>query len=319
MRKKLIGIVICTLVIATFLVPMVGSTSLNLERNKINPLYGTINPQANFAFSERGSNLDNWGYTSSVSLLGATNAKIYYMHKYDILAGGEDKGYVKISDNGGSSWTTLWEVQGKVADWQPNFFELNNWIGKTIKIAFQYVTGTNSISQGWSVDKINIQVDSENKYEEDFEDYDEGDPWGDWIIKTVSSPENLPPYDPTIDGPSKGREYKPVEFQFRAVDPDIDPVSYYIDWGDGDTSGWTYYLPPDSSTYNEEHTYILEGTYTIKAKAKDFNNAESGWSEHQIRIQTPRNRQLNNLILISYLENLLELIFKTFPILQKVI
>ena len=320
MRKKIIGIVICTLVIAAVLVPMAGSANLSSEHISTDPYYGTLNPQANFAFSEKGSNLDNWGITDSVSLGGASEAKVRFLHKYDILSeGGSDIGYMKISDNGGSSWTTLWDVQGKVGEWQQAFFELNNWLGKTILIGFQYVTGANSVSQGWSVDKIVIEADGEKKYEEDFEDYDEGDPWDDWVIRSDLNPENKPPYDPTIDGPSTGKENQPSTFQFQALDPDLDLISYYIEWGDGAITSWTEFFPSGSSSYHENHTWAVEGTYTIRAKAKDVNNAESGWTEHQIKINTPRNRQSNNILLIRYLESLFEQIFKSFPILNKVI
>ncbi len=318
MRKKIIGIVICTLVIATALVPMAGSASISSERVSTDPYYGTLNPQAHYAFSEKGSNLDNWGITDSVNLGGASNARLRFVHKYEIQ-GGSDRGYVKVSDNGGSSWTTLWDVQGKVGQWEQTFFELNNWFGKSILIGFQYVTGADSVSQGWSVDKIVIDKDYENIYEEDFEEYDEGDSWGDWIIKSaLTPPENLPPYDPTIDGPSTGKERQPATFQFHSVDPDLDIISYYIEWGDGAITGWTAYFPSSSSAYNENHTWDVEGTYTIRAKAKDINNAESGWTEHQIKITTPRNRQSNNILLIRFLESLLEQIFKSFPILSKV-
>ena len=313
MKKKIIGILICTLVIASFSVPMVGSIAIGPEQVS-NETYGTLNQQAHYAFSKKGENLDNLAVTDSISLVGAKEAKVLFLQKYDIVVGGPDIGYVLISDNGGSSWTTLWEVQGKVDQWQQNFFELNNWIGETVKIGFQYVTGESSISQGWSVDKVTIEVDSESKYEEDFEDYDEGQAWGEWIVQAGSTPENQPPYDPTIDGPNRAKENEEITFLFQALDPDLDQVSYYIEWGDGETSGWTQYFPSSASSYSEEHTYSVEGTYTIKAKARDVNDAESDWSEHQIKITTPRSRQVNNLLIFRHLENLFELLFKTFPI-----
>jgi hypothetical protein len=315
LKKKIIGIIVCTLIIATFSVPLVGSATINSESISAEP--GTLNKQAHYAFSKKGSNMDNLAVTDSVSLVGAENAKIYYLHKYDILPGGEDKGYVKISDNGGSSWTTLWEVQGKLDDWQQNFFELNNWIGKTVKIGFQYITGDNSVSQGWSLDKVIIKVDDEILYEEDFEEYNEGQAWGEWIVMSGEHPENDPPYDPTITGPKRAGENEPLEYSFQATDPDLDQISYYVEWGDGDTSGWTQFFPSGASSYKEDHTYALEGTYTIRAKAKDVNDAESDWTEFKVSI--PRSRQANNYLFVSYLENLLELIFKSFPILNKII
>jgi hypothetical protein len=55
-----------------------------------------------------------------------------------------------------------------------------------------------------------------------------------------------------------------------ATDPDGDAVYYYFDWGDGGNSGW---LGPYASGASgcKDHSYSSEGTYTIKAKAKDNN------------------------------------------------
>jgi hypothetical protein len=316
LKKKIISIIACTLIIATISVPMVGSSAMSSESVSSESYYGTINPQAHFAFSEKGSNLDNLAATDTVSLVGAEDARIFYLQKY-LISGESDIGYVKISDNGGSSWSTLWEVHGTQEVWEQNFFELNNWLGEDIKIGFQYVTGENSVSQGWSVDKIVIVVDDENKYEEDFEEYDEGQAWGEWVIRSGLNPDNEPPYDPVIEGPRRAGENVPLTFLFTAADPDLDLVSYYIEWGDGETSGWTQFFPSGGAGYTEDHTYELEETYTIRAKAKDINNAESNWVEHKITI--PRNRQVNNLFLIRNLESLFELIFNFFPILNNII
>ena len=318
MKKKIISIIVCTLIIATISVPLAGSSAMSSVTISTDPYYGPINPDGRYAFSKKGENLDNFAATESISLVGATDAKIKYIHKYDITTGSSDKGYVKISDNGGSSWSTLWEFQGKVGEWQQNFFELNDWIGETIKIGFQYVTGEKSISQGWIVDKITIEIDSEEFYEETFEDFDEGQAWGEWIVKSDQSPpENLPPYDPEIDGPRRAGENVALTFLFEGIDPDLDQISYYIEWGDGEITGWTQFFPSGSSSYSEEHTYELEGDYTIRAKIKDTNNAESDWGEHKITI--PRNRQANNLLLIRNLESLFELILNFFPILNNII
>ena len=320
MKKKIISIIVCTLIIATISVPLVGSSAMSSVTISTDPFYDPINPEGRYAFSKKGENLDNFASTESISLAGATDAKIKYIHKYDISTGSSDKGYVKISDNGGSSWSTMWEFQGKVGEWEQTFFDLNDWLGESIKIGFQYVTGEKSISQGWVVDKITIEIDSEEFYEETFEDFDEGQPWGEWIVKSDQTPEeNMPPYDPEIDGPNRGKENQEITFSFKAIDVDLDPVSYYIEWGDGDITDWTEYFPSGPSSYSEEHTYELEGTYTIRAKAKDSSNAESDWVDHQIRITTPRSRQANNLLLIRNLESLFELILNFFPILNNII
>jgi hypothetical protein len=297
---------------------MVGSSTICPYLKTTDPISGALNSDPNSAFSHKGSNLDNWGFTDSVNLGGYSEAKIVFAEKYEIVPeGSSDKGYIKISDNGGSSWTTLLEFQGTV-DWRYNFFELNNWLGETIMIGFQYVTGSESISQGWSVDKIYIEADAEIIYEENFAEYNDGDPWGDWIVKSDMNPENDPPYNPKITGNRTGKENRPQLFQFKAQDPDLDPVSYFVDWGDGEITDWTKYYHSGSAGYSEEHIWADKGTYKIKAKARDINGQESDWTEHNIRITTPRSSQTNNL-LIRYLESLLDLILESFPILSKII
>ncbi len=320
MRKKIIGIVICTLMIATVLAPMAGSANISSEHISTDPYYGALNPEANFAFSKRGFNLDNWGIIEPLNLGGDKSAILQYVEKFEILPiGGPDKGFVKISDNGGSSWTTLGIVQGHITEWSANAIDISEWLDETVLIGFEFVTGDKFTSQGWSIDKIVVELDSEVIYEEIFEEYDTGDAWEDWVIKSDSHPENEPPFAPTIDGPNSGKVNQPKIFTFVTVDPDFDIVSFYIEWGDGTITDWTDFAPSGTGIYSEEHTWTEEGTFTIRAKAKDINNVEGDWSEHQIKITTPRDRQFNNLLLIRYLENLLELIIKSFPILNKVI
>jgi uncharacterized protein YceK len=88
---------------------------------------------------------------------------------------------------------------------------------------------------------------------------------------------NNPPEAPSFTGPTKGKPNVDYDFTLNAVDPDGDDVSYFIDWGDGTTTGWT-------STYASgtdvivNHTWTTKGTYAVKAKAKDINNAESDWA-----------------------------------------
>ena len=89
MKKKIIGILICTLVIASFSVPMVGSIAIGPEQVS-NETYGTLNQQAHYAFSKKGENLDNLAVTDSISLVGAKEAKVLFLQKYDIIVGGPD-------------------------------------------------------------------------------------------------------------------------------------------------------------------------------------------------------------------------------------
>jgi len=69
-----------------------------------------------------------------------------------------------------------------------------------------------------------------------------------------------------------------VGLTINATDPEGNDVFYLVDWGDGSNSGW---LGPYHS--GEEvtvmHTWVLPGTYTVRARAKDIYDAVSDWSD----------------------------------------
>lgn len=102
---------------------------------------------------------------------------------------------------------------------------------------------------------------------------------------------NQPPSAPQINGPTSGSAGTSYPYTFTSTDPDGDDVSYYIKWGDGATTAWTSYQA-SGTAYSESHTWSSQGTYTIEAKAKDTDGAESGWGTLQVTI--PRNRALNS-------------------------
>ena len=63
-----------------------------------------------------------------------------------------------------------------------------------------------------------------------------------------------------------------------ASDIDGDNIYYLWDWDDGTFSDW---LGPYTSGTNctETHSWIEQGTYSVRVKAKDTEDAESDWSE----------------------------------------
>jgi hypothetical protein len=88
----------------------------------------------------------------------------------------------------------------------------------------------------------------------------------------------------TPSGPTSGIINISYTFTAYATDPDSDSVSIRFDWGDGDTSEWSSYLPSGSAVALS-HSWSSPGTYYVKAQAKDVAGATSGWSEeHGIRI-----------------------------------
>ena len=100
---------------------------------------------------------------------------------------------------------------------------------------------------------------------------------------------NEPPEAPIIEGPKTGKKDEEYWFYIRANDPDNNPISLYIDWGDGDIIDW-YREQASGETWFFEHGWSTKGNFTIRAKAKDVFDEESGWTEFDIEITRPRTR-----------------------------
>jgi len=116
---------------------------------------------------------------------------------------------------------------------------------------------------------------------------------GTWKFKgskvdyVVSESVNNPPEAPEINGPTNGNAGTEYDFTFHAEDPDGDGVYYYIDWGDGTNTGWIGPYP-HCTVVTVSHTYDEEGTYIIKAKAKDTYGAEGPWGT--LSVTMPKNK-----------------------------
>lgn len=117
------------------------------------------------------------------------------------------------------------------------------------------------------------------------------------IIVTDDSPNN-PPTTPTINGQTNGKINTMYNYTVVSTDPDNDSVYYFIDWGDGTSSGW---IGPYASgvILTQPHSWTKKGTYIIKTKAKDTYGNESGWGQLSIKMpyKPPHFRLFENLIL----------------------
>jgi len=96
------------------------------------------------------------------------------------------------------------------------------------------------------------------------------------VINKNATAGNQPPNPPTICGPTRGKVGVAYAFTFNAVDPDGDNVSYYVDWGDGTSYGWTDYIESGFDVMIS-HTWTKKGIYLIRCKANDTHGAESDW------------------------------------------
>lgn len=102
---------------------------------------------------------------------------------------------------------------------------------------------------------------------------------------TIQVNENTPPSIPMITGPSQGTAGTSYEYAIVSTDPDGDDISYFIDWGDGTTTGWTRLRASDDPLL-ASHAWDEKNTFTIQAKARDSHDAESDWG--YLEVTMPR-------------------------------
>ena len=119
---------------------------------------------------------------------------------------------------------------------------------------------------------------------------------------------NQPPSAPTIQGPSGGTVGRRYEYKLTVEDPDGDNVSYYIEWGDGTSDGWTDYQK-SGVPISLDHAWNTPDYFEIRCKAKDVYGAEGNWSEVDILIS--KNKATYNSFFLQFLER--------FPLLREVL
>jgi hypothetical protein len=120
---------------------------------------------------------------------------------------------------------------------------------------------------------------------------------------------NQPPQNPIIEGPLEGSYDREIYYNFTCFDPDNNPVSFYIEWGDGTADEWTggerISEAASGETIYIPHTYNSRGQYTIRAKARDVMSEESDWST--LEVTMPKQKIIDLLI---------DWINERFPIIQ---
>ncbi len=94
---------------------------------------------------------------------------------------------------------------------------------------------------------------------------------------------NRPPQAPTIPrGPESAYVGQTVEFSTSSYDPDGDELEFMFDWGDGNQSDW--------GGPSQTRIYEAEGTFSVKARARDDKGKASQWSPPaSIRIEEPNS------------------------------
>ena len=88
---------------------------------------------------------------------------------------------------------------------------------------------------------------------------------------------NIPPDQPSINGPKIGRAGQTYEYKFLVSDQNNHGVYLYVDWDDGTIEN---YIGPYES--GEEvtlsHTWNSTGTFQIKARLMDICGDKGNWA-----------------------------------------
>ena len=126
-----------------------------------------------------------------------------------------------------------------------------------------------------------------------------GETSGDLCFRTYGIP-NEPPLKPEIQGELNGLAGEEYSYTLVATDPENNDLYYYVEWGDGNITEW---FGPHTSgeQVTASHTYLEEGTYIIKAKAKDIHGFESEWNT--LEINMPKKKPYINTLFLQFLEN----------------
>ena len=122
---------------------------------------------------------------------------------------------------------------------------------------------------------------------------------------------NDPPNTPSITGTINGKVREEYFYYFTSIDPDNNPVSFYVDWGDGTINEWNIEGASGESVW-VKRAYSNRGTYTIKAKARDTLGEESDWA--YLEVTMPINQQSSNSLFLRFLERFPN----AFPILRQI-
>lgn len=123
---------------------------------------------------------------------------------------------------------------------------------------------------------------------------------------------NIPPPETEIYGPVSGNVGTIYDYKFRAMFPEEITVFLFVDWGDGNDTGWIGpYSCYDFITLN--HSWSRKGDYIIKAKVKDFCR-EGDWATFEIKMPYSYN-----VSFMRFLERLWEWFPHFLPLLKYLI
>jgi hypothetical protein len=220
-----------------------------------------VNNLNNYVIEVNSTGHTVWDYTSGVTS-GPTDAE--RLSNGNTLITEQLKGRVIEVDSGGS---IVWQIDGLA---EPKDAErLDN--GNTLIVEY----GNSTV----------IEVDNGGNIVWIYDD-DTTNP------NDAERIQNQLPNAPTITGPKKGVPNIPYPYIILGADPDGLEIYYFIDWDDGNDSGWLGPYLSGTPTIPIPHTWTTQDIYTVRAKIRDINGEEGPWGE--LEVNMPRARTINS-------------------------
>ena len=243
--------------------------------------------------------------TSSSPLFVTEGMNLSFWCYYDIEKG-YDYAFLEISTNG-RTFDKIDSFTGQSNEWIKKTYDLKDYEGKSISIRFRYYTDEYTGEDGFWVDDIypvntfeSVELISEEITTNSFyltppgenitsyfriRGYNEPYQWCDFgqLYQLSETKSNTIPTIPQIIGTSRGKSNQTYNYTLRSIDQDQDEIYYQIQWGDGTQTTW---LGPYDSGENitVNHTWTSDGTFLIKARAKDSSGAISDWNQLQVEM-----------------------------------
>jgi hypothetical protein len=328
--RKIIGIIIVTLLVASGVFPVTGSSGVHKNKASNYKLNTTVRHQFTYSNNENSDLLDQnqsdycgWSWvvwSPEHRLAQSFKPTLNIISRVELLLlliGNPGKIEISIrSELSGPDLTSIIVLGNNISGFQEHwadfdFPDISVESDKTYYIIWSTIdtNSTNYFAWGYG----------------DNNPYDNGDayiysPALGWQINegTANHPDidfcfrtygihNYPPNILTINGPPSGEPEIIYDYDFsNCVDPNNDDMTYHVEWGDGAIdegiveSGGAFTLP---------HGWKNKGDYQITAKLIDAFGAESDWATFEITMPKPKT-QINPFI--RFLENHPRL----FPILR---
>jgi hypothetical protein len=138
--------------------------------------------------------------------------------------------------------------------------------------------------------------------------------WDEFLKTYLGIANNTAPAKPMFTGSGTGKVGVKYDCTISTTDAENHQVYYFIEWGDGNTTGWLGpYDSGEQITVN--HTWQTKETFTVKAKAKDVLGAESEWATLAIKIPiTPSKSRIILIGKVSSVEKNRPIGFRFLPI-----